>query len=408
MFDRIKALFETRSTLATPSPELLALFGSPTTAAGKAVTAEAALRSPTTLAAVRAISESVGSLPLHLFRRGAGGTRERDGTHPAAQILAGDWAPWAGGVETRTAMQLDALLHGAAYGLIVRAGPVPREIHRLDPRDVTLDTSGTEPRFKIRQDGVERVRDWRDVLYVPTPGSAFGRPICLTTLAREAIGLDLVMAEHQARLFSNGARPSGVFKYGRTLGPEALKRLRDSFSSAHMGGENGGKTLFLEDGMDFEATQFSSTDAQFLELRRLVIEEIARVYKVPSTLIGDFSRAVWRNVEELQRQFVQTCLMPWAEVWQSALERALLTPEERREYFIEAVFDDLLRGDLAGRFTAYRQATGGSWLTPNEVRALDNRPPIDGGDELIRQAGQGDAAKPEPSDDEPEEPGDEA
>lgn len=393
MFSRIKALLETRSTLAPPSPELLALFGTPVTAAGKPVSAETALRSPTTLAAVRAISESVGSLPLHLYRRGADGSRERDSTHPAAQILAGDWCPWAGGIETRTAMQLDALLHGAAYGLIIRAASAPREIHRLDPRDVTIDTSGAEPRFKVRQDGIERSRDWRDILYIPTPGSAFGRPICLTTLAREAIGLDLVMAEHQARLFANGARPSGVFKYGRTLGPEALKRLRESFGSAHMGGENGGKTLFLEDGMTFEATQFSSTDAQFLELRRLVIQEIARVFKVPGTLIGDLDRATWRNVEELMRQFVQTCLIPWAEVWQSALMRALLTPEERRSYFIEAIFDDLLRGDLAGRFTAYRQATGGSWLTPNEVRALDNRAPIEGGDELIRQAGQAEAPK---------------
>lgn len=290
-------------------------------------------------------------------------------------------------------MQFDALLHGAAYGLIIRTTSAPREIHRLDPRDVTLDTSGAEPRFKVRQNGVERSRDWRDILYIPTPGSAYGRLICLVTLAREAIGLDLVMAEHQAKLFSNGARPSGILKYGKILGPEAMKRLRDSFGSAHSGGENGGKTLFLEDGMDFEATQFSSTDAQFLELRRLVIQEIARVFKVPGTLIGDLDRATWRNVEELMRQFVQTCLMPWAEVWQSALERALLTPEERREYFIEAVFDDMLRGDLAGRFTAYRQATGGAWLTPNEVRALDNRPPIEGGDELIRQAGQAEAPK---------------
>ncbi len=394
MFNRIRALFETRSTLANPSPELLALFGSAPTASGISVSADTALRSPTTLAACRVIAESMGSLPMHLFRRGADGSRERDSSHPAAAILSGDWCPWAGSVETRTAMQLDALLHGAAYALIVRTGATPRELHRLDPRTVTVDTSGTEPRFKIRDNGVERVRDWRDILYVPTPGSAFGRNICLINLAREAIALDLVMAEHQARLFSNGARPSGVFKYGKTLGPEALKRLRESFGAAHAGGENGGRTLFLEDGMDFAATQFSSVDSQFLELRRLVIQEIGRVFKIPGTLIGDLDRATWRNVEELMRQFVQTCLMPWAEVWQSALERALLTPEERREYFIEAVFDDMLRGDIASRFTAYRQATGGSWLTPNEVRKLDNRPPVAGGDELIRQAGQADATQP--------------
>ncbi|HEX2524827.1 MAG TPA: phage portal protein [Geminicoccus sp.] len=397
MFDRLKHFLgiEKRYDLASSSPEMLALFGATPTAAGVSVSAESALRSPTTLAAVRAIAESVGSLPFHLYRRSADGSRERDNSHPAATLLAGDWCPWAGGVETKTGLQLDALLHGAACGQVIRTGSTPREIHRLDPRDVTRDTSGPEPRFKFSVNGVERTLDWRDVLYLPTPGSIGNRVVCLTHLAREAIALDLLMAEHQARLFSNGARPSGILKTGnKPLGPEVIKRLRESFNAAQAGGANSGRTLVLEDGMTFEPQQFSSTDSQFLELRRLVTQEIARAFKVPGTLIGDLDRATWRNVEELMRQFVQTCLMPWTEIWQSALERVLLTPEERREYFIECTFDDLLRGDLAGRFTAYRQATGGSWLTPNEVRALDNRPPIDGGDELIRQAGQADASSP--------------
>lgn len=395
MLERIKSFlgFEARS-LASPSPELFALFGSTPTASGISVTAETALRSPTTLAACRVISESVGSLPFHLYRRSADGARERDSDHPAAMLLASDWCPWSGGVETRTALQIDALLHGAAFALVVRVGNQPREFHRLDPRNVTIDTAGTEPRFKVRQGNVERVYGWRDILYIPTPGSAYGRPLCLINLAREAIALDLLMAQHQAKLFASGARPGGVLKYAKMMSPELAKRLRDSFNAAHAGGDNSGRTLVLEDGAEFVPLQFSSTDSQFLELRGFVLREIARAFKTPGTLIGDLDRATWRNVEELQRQFIQTCLNPWTEIWQAALERVLLTAEERRDYFIEVSFDDLLRGDLTARFTAYRQAAGSSWLTPNEIRALDNRPPIDGGDELIRQAGQADAAQP--------------
>lgn len=395
MLSRLARAFglEHRS-LAAPSPELLALFGARPTASGVTVTAETALRSPTTLAAVRAVAETLGSVPLHLYRRGPDGERQRDNDHPAAALLAGDWCPWAGGVETRTNMMFDALLHGAAYAVVVRIGARPVEMHRIDPRNVTVETESTELRFRIREDGVERIVGWRDVLRIATPGSTIERVVNLTQLAREAIALDLVMAEHQARLFANGARPSGVFKYGKTLGSETVKRLRESFEASHGGGSNSGRTLILEDGMEFEPLQFSSTDSQFMELRRLVAQEIARAYKVPGTLVGDLDRATWRNVEELMRQFVQTTLLPWAEVWQASLERILLTPDERRTHFVEAVFDDLLRGDLAGRFNAYRQAAGGSWLTPNEIRALDNRPPVEGGDELIRQAGQADATAP--------------
>lgn len=378
--------------------DLLSLFGSRPTAAGVNVTRQTALRSPTTLACVRAIAETIGGIPLHLYQRGPDGARERDGDHPAAQLLSNDWCPWAGAVETRTAMMFDALLHGAGYGLIVRVGDRPQEIHRLDPTGVQVDTTGVEPRFAVMHDGEHRYYRWQDILRIATPGSTYDCLINLTDCAREAIALDIVMAQHQAKLFANGARPSGALKYKRALNADTVRRLRESFESAHSGGENSGRTLVLEDGMDFEPMQFSSTDAQFMELRRLATQEIARAFKVPGTLVGDLDRATWRNVEELMRQFVQTCLMPWAEVWQAALERALLTPDERQAYFIEAVFDDLLRGDLANRFTAYRQAAGGSWLTPNEIRALDNRPPVEGGDDLIRQAGQADATQAEAPD----------
>lgn len=348
MFERLKDFFsvEARSSLANPSRDFFALFGVSPTVAGVSVNAETALRSPTTLATCRVIFESVGSLPIHLFRRGADGTREREGDHPAAAILGGDWCPWAGGVETRSAMQLDALLHGAAYAQIVRLNGQPRELHRLDPTTVARETSGGEPRFKIRENGADRFLDWRDVVYVPTPGSAPGRLVNLTHLCREAIAVDLVMAEHQARLFKTGARPSGVLKYGKTLSPEVATRLRDSFNQSHSG-ENSGRTLVLEDGMDFQPQQFSSVDSQFLELRRFAMQEIARAYKVPGTLIGDLDRATWRNVEELARQFLQFTLLPWLEVWQTALTRVLLTPAERKDLFLEFIVDDLLRADLA-------------------------------------------------------------
>ena len=83
--------------------------------------------------------------------------------------------------------------------------------------------------------------------------------------AGEAPAVDIAMAEHQSRLFANGARPSGVLEYGKAVTPEILKRLRDSFNSAHAGGANAGKTLILEDGMSFKQLEFSSVDRAMQE-----------------------------------------------------------------------------------------------------------------------------------------------
>lgn len=396
---------ESRS-LAQPSAALEALFGAAPTHAGPAVNAETALRSPTTLSAVRVIAEAVGSLPVHVYRRGPDGSRDRDSDHPAARLLAGDWCPWAGSVEARVAMQADCLLHGHAFAQVVRAGGQPRELHRINPTAVTIeaDEATGEPRFRIRlAHGGDRLLPWQDVLYIATPGATFDRPICLIHKAREAIALDLAMAEHQGRLFSNGARPSGVLSLSKQLSPDALRRLRDSWNAGMAGGPNSGRTAILEEGTSFSALQFNSVDLQFLELRRFATEEIARAFRVPPTLLGDLQRATWRNSEEMGRQFLQMCLLPWLEVWQGALERTLLLPDERAELFVEFKVDDLLRADTAARFAAFRNAVGGSWLTANEARRLDNLPPVENGDSLLRQAGQTDSGAADPAGDQNDE-----
>lgn len=388
---------ETRS-LAHPVPDDFRLFGAPSTAAGIAVGPDTALRSPTAAACIRAIAETIGTLPVHVFTRTDAG-RERDTAHPAAGLLAGDANPWTGSAELRTALQVDALLHGRAFALAIRSGGRVRELHRLDPSAVTVETDEAgEPSFRIiLKAGGQRVYPWQDILFIQTPGGTVDRPISLTSLAREAIGIDLAMAEHQARIFGNGARPSGVLEYPKALSPEVAKRLRASFDAQHAGAVNGGKTLILEDGMAWKPVQFNSVDLQFLELRRFAVQEIARTYRVPGTLIGDLERATWRNVEELSRQFLTFTLLPWLDVWEAALCRVLFTPRERASRFLEFVTDDLLRGDVAARFDALGKAVGAPWMTPDEARALENRPPIKGGNELVRQAGQT-GASPQPED----------
>lgn len=394
LFSRfLRSAPEQRATLAEPTAELLAVFGAVPTAAGASVTPETALRSATALAAVRAISEAVGSLPVHVYRRGPDGSRERATDHPAARILSGDWTPWSGSAESRTALQVDALLYGFGIAATVEAGGEIRELHRLDPRAVSIeydDITG-EPSYRVRQaQGGDRILSYTEVLFVATPGSAPGRLLCLLDCAREAIGIDLAMAEHQARLFKNGARPSGLLKLAKPLGTEALKRLRDSWNAAHAGGPNSGRTAVLEDGVTFEQVQLTSVDLQFLELRKFITEEIARGFRIPPTLAGNLERATWRNSEEMGRQFLTYVLKPWLDGWEASLSRTLLKPEERGEYFIEFVTDDFLRADTAARFAAYRQAVGGAWMTRNEARRRDNLPPLEDGDGLLLQAGQSD------------------
>lgn len=399
MFDRLKSIigFEKKSTLANPSPELLALFGATPTASGAVVTPDTAMRCTTVFASVKVIAESVAQLPLHLYRRTGDGGKERAADHPLAELLHDQANDWTSAFEFRLFMQTALCLHGNAFAFINRADgkvfeliPIPStavEVH-VDP--VTM-----EPSYKVTaDDGTRRDYDRTDILHLKTLGTSPHVGLSPISQMKEAIGLALAMEEHGARLFSNGARPSGVFKYGKMVGPDLAKRLRESFNAAHAGGANSGRTLVLEDGMDFQALQFTSVDLQFMELRRQQIAEIARGYRIPLHLLQDLERTTHANAESMGQQFLSLTLLPWLKTWEGAIRRSLLTPEERREYHAEFLTDDLARADLAARFDAYAKAVTNGLLSPNEVRAAENRAPYAGGDQFRLPMNTEDASKP--------------
>lgn len=387
---------ETKTSLANPSPELIALFGASPSASGIAVTPETAMRCPTVYASVKVLAESVAQLPLHLYRRTADGGKERAADHPLAEILNGQANDWTSAFDFRLFMQTALCLHGNAFAFINRtAGKITELIPIPSPLvTVAVDPVTLEPSYKVTsQGGSQHTYHRSEIFHLKTLGIDPHIGLSPITQARESIGLALAMEDHAARLFSAGARPGGVFKYGKTLGPEALKRLRESFSAAHGGTANAGKTLILEDGMDFAPLQFTSVDLQFLEMRRHQVAEIARVYRIPLHLLQELERATHNNAESMGQQFLALTLLPWLEMWESAIRLALLTPDERPEYYAEFLTDDLARADLAARFAAYATAVTNGILNPNEVRAAENRSPYEGGDQFRLPMNTEDASK---------------
>lgn len=389
-------LFKRRALTAEDLPD--SVLGTPS-AAGISVNASTAMKSPTTLGCVRILSEVLGSLPVHAYKRGENGSRERDSEHDSAVILSQP-NPWTSGTDLRTRLMMDALLHGGGFARVLRARGKPKELHRLDPSAVTvkIDDRTLEPSYHVaRKLGGPIVLKWTDVIHVQVPGSLLDAPIKLIDLARDAIGLDIAMQRYQGRVFSGGARPSGVLKVPAKTPKERKVEIAEAWNEAH-GGGNVGRTAIIEDSMDWKPISLSMVEADFLQLRKHAATEINRVFKVPEVINGVTDKAVWRNVEELTQVFLDMALVPWLDVWTSALSRCLLTKEEKATHFFEFKIDAVAKANLAARYTAYRQASGGSWFTPNEIRKLENYPPVDGGDELVLQAGQ------TPANDQPQTP----
>jgi HK97 family phage portal protein len=392
LFDWLRSLFE-RKALDLSSAWALVDLGQ-IAASGIHVSPEISLRCPAVRGAVAVLAESVAQLPLILYRRGGDGSKERATEHSLYEIMHDQANDWTSAFEFRQQMMVDLLLFGNAFAHIGRSRASGQivELIRLPPRAVQVDRDDVtqEPTYWV-QDPVRRQIDRADILHLAALGGE--SPVML---AREAIGLYLSMEAHAARLFGNGARPAGLLKIKGRLSPTSLERLQQDFQQKWAGQAGSGRTMILEEDAGFEPVTFTSTDLQFQELRRYQVAEIARCLRIPLHLLGDWERATWSNAEVAGQQFLSFTLLPWIKLWEGAIRRVLLSPAERQTYFAEFLVDDLVRADIAARFEAYAKAALNGILSVNEIRAMENRPPMPGGDNLRVPMNTEPAGQPEP------------
>lgn len=355
------------------------IFGAAPTYTGKSVTPTTAMTVPAVSSAVELIAEAVGTLPAKLFVRNTEG-KEADPAHAAFRLVHDEANDWTSAADLRTELTKDALLHDkGGFAVANRVDGRVVEFIRLDPAAVTpkADESTGEPFYLVKQGRTTKRYEYQDMLHI----QAFGGRAPITR-ARNAIALAMTLEEHASRLFGNGARPGGILSSEKPMKPEAAAGLLDMWAHTHGGAENSGKPAILADGVKWLQTALTSVDAQFLEQRRYQVEEIARAFRVPPTMLFDLTRGTWSNTEEMGQQFLTMTLRPWLDAWAWAYARVLLSPEERTTRFIQFITDDLLTVNHATRATSYAQYRSMGVLTANEVRAGLNLPPVAGGDVL--------------------------
>lgn len=334
-------------------------------------------------ACIRARAEATAALPLHLYRRLPGGGREEVADGPIPALLNDSFDDRWAAFDAREALSAWADASGNAFARVEfddRGAPVA--IHPCLPGSVTIERldNGRVRYRHTDEDGTVRVLLMDEVLHLRhrTRDGLWGEgPI---QMARETVGLAADLQSHAAAFTRNGARPSGMITLPTAVSAEAMASIKAAWERSQGGPANAGKLLVMDGGADFKPFGMTSRDAEFLESRKLANLDIARLFGVPPTVAGIPDHATYSNVTQENRAFVARCLAPWARRIEAALNRALLTPEQRRTLFVEHDLSGLLRGDVEARFEAYRIGREIGALSANDVRRRENEPPVEGGD----------------------------
>mgnify|MGYP000993015133 FL=1 len=331
-------------------------------------------------ACVQAIAETTASLPLILFKR-AGEDRERASDHPLYAVLHDMANPEQTALEAREYLQACVLLRGNAFARIERGmdGQV-RALWPLSPDRVSVVRAGGKLGYD-QAGTLHRLLSYEVLHLRHRLGDDGVLGVSPIAAARQVVELAIAERDHGVQTFTNGAKLLGVLKFPGTLREEQRHAIKKSWASQYSGSSNAGRTAVLEGGVDFQSVSMSLEDAEWIAARQFSVEEVARLFRVPPTVIGDLRHGNYSNSVEMARQFVTMTLRRHLVAWEQAIAKQLLTDETRRIYFAEHQIEGLLRGDSVNRADFYNKGIEGRWLLPSEARRLENLPVIKGIDD---------------------------
>jgi HK97 family phage portal protein len=367
-------------------------------AAGVYITAESALAHSAVWACVRLLAESTASLPLLVYRRRLDGGKDRALDHPIYDLLHSGPNPQTTAFSFKRVEMVHALLWGNAYAQILPGprGPVDR-LRVLHPDGVRpiLQPDGTLAYRVNFKDGPRMLLD-DEVFHLPGLSLDGYQGLSVMQYAREAIGLGLQARQYQSRFFSQGGRLGGILKVKGRLSKDGKLKLKEDWTAGNSGAAGAYRVAVLDEDAEFQTIGLTAEDAQVLSSLEWSSQDSARFFNVPLHMIGDTSNVTsWGSgIEQLSLGFVTYSLMPWLVNWQDTIGKDLIIAN--RTYFAEFLVDALLRGDTLKRYQAYQLAAGGQapWMTRNEVRAAENRNPLEGLDEVLQPLNMGSTTGP--------------
>jgi len=357
----------------------------------RSISEENAMRVSAFNGCVRVLSETLGTLPLILYKKTSEG-KERATDHPLYKILHLKTNSFQTPYFWKEMMMGHLQFRGAAYSQIVRDnGARVVEIVPLHPDRVELFWG---PKNKIYakytvEGGKDRVLRDDQLLYVPGLSISPLDPFKPLYLMGTSIDSAIAMDESTSQYFSKSTRPSGILKHPTRLKKEKVQSLRDEFDKANSGTANAFGTILLEEGLEWQQMGLTNEQSQFIQTRKFSVVDICRFFRVPPHMVAELERATFSNIEQQSLEFMKYTMSSWITRFEEAMTVKLLSELEQKEYLIEFLVDGMLRGDVETRNKAYTAGVLGGWLSRNEVREMENRNRVEGLDEYLAPLNMG-------------------
>lgn len=372
-------------------------FDSDATSLYDSISPESAMRLSAVYACMSLRAETMGSLPLHLRNE----KKEIVKDHPLYTVLHDSPNSMQTAPEFWSMCNAHVDMYGNAISVVERRRDKSVvSLEPVDPRFVTLsqlksgayeykigDTDKYPPESILHLRGFSMQQNWG------LPRIEIGRLILAGQVAAN---------ESAQRAFRQSLKVGGFFSVEQNLDTSQLLEFQQRLNTYGLP-ENTGKFMTLLKGMKpIGGAEFrmKPAEAELLMSRYFGIEEICRLFNTPPQLIGHSDKASsWASsLEQVNLFFLMYSLQPSIIRTEARIAKTLLTPDDRAQGIVPKFsIQGLLRADLATRQAFYASALQNGYYNRDEVRDLEDRGTIDGGDVYTVQLNMTDISKPAPT-----------
>jgi len=353
------------------------------------------LKEITVYTCIKILAETLGKLPLKIYQDSGGIRKASD--HYLYPLLKLRPNPYMSAIDFWKCLEVQRNIWGNSYAWldIAATGRNAGRIQGIYPLDST--------RMQIYVDDVGLLSNRQSIWYVYTDvmgnqykiqpdellhfkGLSTNGLIGLSTIEtlRATIENAKAAGTFLNNSYKNGMQSAGIINYVGDLSPAAEESFRVNFERMSSGLKNANRISLLPIGYQYESMALKLTDAQFLENTRFTLQQLTAAYGIKPHQTNDQTKTSYASTSEANREFYTDTMLAILTVYEQELTyKCLLNKEIEQGFFAKFSADVILRGDLKARYDAYAVGVQNGFKTPNEVRSLEEDPPLDGGDKLI-------------------------
>lgn len=264
------------------------------------------------------------------------------------------------------------LLRGNGVGIVAerdRQTALPTQIVLQHP-DEAYGHRDLEGKVVWRVGGKEvpTPQVWHQRVY-PTPGRVMG----LSPIEHHAltVGTGIAAMRFGAQWFEDGAHPSGILASERSLDADQAKTAKSRFMAALRGTR---EPVVLGQGWKWQQVQIAPNESQFLQTNGYTSAECCRIYGPGIAEILGYETGgslTYQNIEQRNLQLLIYAL----DKWLTKLERVFTALLPVGQY-VKVNRGALLRTDILTRYRAHEISIRSKFMAQDEVRELEERPPL--------------------------------